>query len=572
MNINEASDRTGLSKKTLRFYEDKGLFSTERKDNAYREYSEELIGKILRIKALRAVDVSISDILLWQNGMISLESLIKTRLKTLREDRLNNSQQLEMCRTMLENCSDWNVMLQALRDSELASGKKTEDTDSGFRREAPVTVGIDIGTSTISLVVVNRENASEESYNIPNNSAVPGGAGYKTQDPEKMISEVTALLDMVKRTYPNISAIGVTGQMHGILYLDCEGHSVSPLYTWQDKSGDRIFNGEGTYCDEAYRRTGIRVPTGYGLLTHFCLTQSGEIPGDGATICTVMDYACMRLTGRKKPLMHAINAASLGYFDLRTMDFDREALCRLGVDISVLPEVVNSAQQVGLHDGRIPVYTAIGDHQASFLGATAGSSEDAVLINIGTGSQISVVCDNCCSTDEGIEIRPYFNGKFLKCYSALCGGYAYALTERFMRAVIQTATGEEHEQYGLLEKLAKQCGPEVRVPEVCTAFCGTRLEPDKTGSITGITADNFLPGYFVNGVMHGMIKELYDAYVKMDKSNSGCIIASGNAVRKNSLLCAVIEEYFGSKPAVSDLTEESAVGAALFASNAISEQ
>ena len=44
MNINEASDRTGLSKKTLRFYEDKGLFSTERKDNAYREYSEELIG------------------------------------------------------------------------------------------------------------------------------------------------------------------------------------------------------------------------------------------------------------------------------------------------------------------------------------------------------------------------------------------------------------------------------------------------------------------------------------------------------------------------------------------------
>ena len=48
--------------------------------------------------------------------------------------------------------------------------------------------------------------------------------------------------------YPDIERIGVTGQMHGILYLDGEGNAVSPLYTWQDARGDAP-------CEKKHRRT-----------------------------------------------------------------------------------------------------------------------------------------------------------------------------------------------------------------------------------------------------------------------------------------------------------------------------
>ena len=84
MNINEAYEFTKLSKKKLRFYESKGLFVTERRENDYRVYSPELIEKIMRIKLLRAAGISVSDILLLNSNMIGLEELLNKQEKTLK--------------------------------------------------------------------------------------------------------------------------------------------------------------------------------------------------------------------------------------------------------------------------------------------------------------------------------------------------------------------------------------------------------------------------------------------------------------------------------------------------------
>ena len=55
MNINEAAKITCLSKKTLRFYEEKGLFNTQRLDNSYRDYSDENIECIKKITILKLI-------------------------------------------------------------------------------------------------------------------------------------------------------------------------------------------------------------------------------------------------------------------------------------------------------------------------------------------------------------------------------------------------------------------------------------------------------------------------------------------------------------------------------------
>ena len=73
----------------------------------------------------------------------------------------------------------------------------------------------------------------------------------------------------------------------------------------------------------------------------------------------------------------------------------------------------------------IPVTVAIGDNQASFLGA-AGSENNTLLVNMGTGGQISVLTDQYFET-EGIEARPFLGGKYLLVGASLCGGKAYAL-------------------------------------------------------------------------------------------------------------------------------------------------
>ena len=54
MFINDVVKRTGLTKKAIRFYEDKGLLSVQRKVNGYRTYSEDNILTLKKIKMLRS--------------------------------------------------------------------------------------------------------------------------------------------------------------------------------------------------------------------------------------------------------------------------------------------------------------------------------------------------------------------------------------------------------------------------------------------------------------------------------------------------------------------------------------
>ncbi|URW86610.1 hypothetical protein M5E86_02710 [Blautia wexlerae] len=74
---------------------------------------------------------------------------------------------------------------------------------------------------------------------------------------------------------------------------------------------------------------------------------------------------------------------------------------------------------MGTYRGRT-VTTAIGDNQASFLGA-AGDEENILLVNMGTGGQISVLSSQYFSGD-GIEARPFLNRKYLLAGASLCGG------------------------------------------------------------------------------------------------------------------------------------------------------
>ncbi|MBQ2017498.1 MAG: membrane protein insertase YidC, partial [Alphaproteobacteria bacterium] len=85
--------------------------------------------------------------------------------------------------------------------------------------------------------------------------------------------------------------------------------------------------------------TGYRISPGYGLATHYANTLDGTVPENAVMLCTVMDYLVMELTGRKKPLMHSSNAASLGLYRICDNTFDRDAVLRCGLDPDFLPDV-----------------------------------------------------------------------------------------------------------------------------------------------------------------------------------------------------------------------------------------
>lgn len=433
-------------------------------------------------------------------------------------------------------------------------------------------IGIDIGTTTISAVVVNLTDYSlEKSYTVANESFISSSRKWeKIQDANGILQKTEAVLEEILETYQDIQWIGLTGQMHGILYMDKAGNSLSPLYTWQDESGKQPYKDGKNICEILKESYGIVTYSGYGLITYLYQKDTHLVPKDTAQVGTIADYLGMKLTHRSRPLMHHSNAAGLGLFDVEKDHFMEEMLTDLGGEKEILPEVTADVKPLGTYKG-IPVYVAIGDNQASFLGAVR-ERKDAALVNIGTGGQISV-CVDSCEKVHGIEVRPYLKGNYLLVGASLCGGRAYAVLERFFHLYGDALGSREIDHYKVMEQLLNQENEEGKAKlKVCTTFSGTRDDMDKRGFIQNIHADNFTPGALIKGVLEGMAEELHEMYGCMEKamtSKNTVLIASGNGIRKNVHLQKIMMQKFSMELELAEQKEEAAFGAALSAKTAI---
>ena len=83
-------------------------------------------------------------------------------------------------------------------------------------------IGIDIGTTTISLVVLDTEKKMVlESRTISNGTFIEtGNAWERIQEPVKIIEKTVGVLNELLAAHKDVETIGLTGQMHGIVYLE----------------------------------------------------------------------------------------------------------------------------------------------------------------------------------------------------------------------------------------------------------------------------------------------------------------------------------------------------------------
>ena len=424
-----------------------------------------------------------------------------------------------------------------------------------------IILGLDIGTTTVSAVVAEN-GVVLESVTKAHDSFLKNSPAYeRAQDVAVLRAAALDAVAKLTAKYP-VARIGITGQQHGILYLNDRGKPLSPLYTWQDGRGNGPYE-DGTYASVLSRKTGYAVASGYGLVTHFYNLQHGLVPAGAAALTTIHDFLAMVLCGLTRPITEPSDAQSLGFFDLAADDFDRETLEKLGIDPAILPKVVRKAF-VGSTPEGIPVAVPIGDNPASYLGVTEG--RDGVLVNVGTGSQISVHTPEPVPL-AGLELRPYPLGGYLQVGAALCGGRAWAMTERFFSDALFAFTGQRREVYADLDKLLDTV-PDGTEPKVETTFDGTRADPAKRGSVTGLSRGNFTPAHLALGVLHGMTDELYTmyrGYLDAGLPPKKLLIGSGNGLRKNRHLRRITESTFGMVLTMSTQNEEAALGAAMYA-------
>ena len=101
--INEVEALVGITKKNIRFYEEKGLLSPSRNsENGYRDYGQEEVDVLRRIKLLRKLGVPIEEIRRMQEGTQTVGDGMRRHLVTLERERQNIDEAVRLCGLLKE--------------------------------------------------------------------------------------------------------------------------------------------------------------------------------------------------------------------------------------------------------------------------------------------------------------------------------------------------------------------------------------------------------------------------------------------------------------------------------------
>ena len=118
MNIKEIEERSGLTRANIRYYEQEGLLAPARRENKYRDYSEEDLETLLRIALLRNLGFSLDEIRRLQSGELELAAAMRERSAALESE----GQRLLAARNVCDAISREVTSYSALRPEDYLNG------------------------------------------------------------------------------------------------------------------------------------------------------------------------------------------------------------------------------------------------------------------------------------------------------------------------------------------------------------------------------------------------------------------------------------------------------------------
>ena len=217
-----------------------------------------------------------------------------------------------------------------------------------------VLVGIDVGTSGVKGIAISPSGdvlaTAEEAY--PLSTPHPG---WSEQDPEDWWAASQAAL---ARLDVEATAMGLSGQMHGLVCLDEHGDVLRPAILWNDQR-------TAAECAEIEERVGLErliALTGNRALTGFTAPKilwlrrhEPDVYSRIDRILLPKDYVRYRLTGEWA--IDAADASGTLLFDVANRRWSDDVLAALEIPHEWLPPVAESTENAGA-----------GDQQAAALG------------------------------------------------------------------------------------------------------------------------------------------------------------------------------------------------------------
>lgn len=439
----------------------------------------------------------------------------------------------------------------------------------------PFFVGIDVSTTATKALLIDDHGSVVDSAAMEYPFDTPRPQ-WSEQDPDLWwdgaVKSVRAVLSKSDVSAEEVTGVGLTGQMHGLVLLDDEGTVLRPAILWNDQR-------TAAECEEIIERVGrselIRI-TGNDALTGFTAPKllwvrnhEPDLFARARRVLLPKDYVRFRLTGDYAT--DKAGAAGTLLMDLRKRDWSEEILTKLELPRDWLPsthegpEITGvlsavAAKATGLTAGT-PVVAGGGDQSAQAVGVGA-VEEGIAALTLGTSGVVFA------STDE-----PFVDP------GGRLHAFCHAVPERWhLMGVMLSAAGSlrwYRDTFAPDVTFDRLLEPAAAIPPgsdgliflpYLTGERTPHADPTARGAFVGMTVRHTL-AHMTRAVLEGVAFGLRDSFEIMRdagvKSFRQVRVSGGGA--RSALWRSILANVLDTDLVTVNTTEGAALGAALLA-------
>lgn len=439
-------------------------------------------------------------------------------------------------------------------------------------------LSVDQGTTSSRAVLFNTQGRvhalaqKEFSQQFPND-------GWVEHNPDDLWGTVLETCRNVLRdndiSASELIAIGITNQRETTIIWDREtGRPVYNAIVWQDRRTSEYCQSlteQG--CEEL-----ISAKTGLLIDPYFSATKIrwvlDEVPGareraerGELVFGTVDTYLLWQLTNGAEHRTDATNASRTMLFNIHTQQWDSDLLELFDIPPSMLPEVMDSADNFGittkaLLGEEVPILGVAGDQQAALFGQTC-FKEGMAKSTYGTGCFLMLNTGNKALTSNNrllTTVAYRLNGE--PTYALEGSIFIAGATIQWLRDGLQLIKGAED-----AEPLAQQTPLDHGVYMV-PAFTGLGApywDPNARGAIFGLTRDTGIKEIVTAGLQSVCFqtKDLQKA-MESDGVRPTTLRVDGGMVANNWVL-SHLSDILGANVDRPEIIETTALGVAYLA-------
>ncbi len=266
-------------------------------------------------------------------------------------------------------------------------------------------IGIDLGTSSVKVTAISKDGSiiTETSRSYPTSKPVPEAA---EQNPDHWFEETLNALQKISEKLQKKNpagknrpeALGISGQMHGLVPCDSDMQVLRPAIIWADNRPRReVEQIKDSLSQSELKKLGSPAVTGFTLPKLLWLRhQEPEIWEELKKVMLPKDYLGYHLTGNIAT--DYTDASGTLIFDVKKKEWSRAVVDKFNIESDLLPELKppgsvlgtlkqDITEQLGWKDRTIPVIIGGGDAPLTAL-ASGVTDSDTAGISLGTAGQI----------------------------------------------------------------------------------------------------------------------------------------------------------------------------------------